>query len=67
MNSEANLPKTQAATLAEMRRIETTDEPAVMVGVQRKGIHIEAVRQLQRKGFVRYHRIEGVGLFAVTA
>lgn len=67
MNNEAKLPKTQAATLAEIRRIETTDEPAVKIGVARKGINTQAVRALRDKGYLRTIHIEGVGHFVVSA
>lgn len=66
MTNAAKLPKTQAATLAEILRIEASDEPAVQAGVQRPGINLNAIGPLRRKGLVRYIRVEGVGTFVVS-
>ena len=54
------LSKTQAATLAEILRIEANDEPAVEYGA-RKGINLNAVNALVRKGFLRFLVVDGVG------
>lgn len=67
MTQTENLTKTQAATLAEIKRIETTDEPAVEFGIQRKGIHQNALSVLRRKGLIKLVKVEGVGAFAVSA
>lgn len=53
MNNEAQLPKTQAATLAEVRRINASDEPAIQRGTQRKGLNVAAIEALIRKGYLR--------------
>ena len=49
MNSEAKLPKTQAATLAAIRELGQV-EP----GVQTPGVNLNAIGPLVRKGFARY-------------
>ncbi len=55
------LTKTQAATLAEIKRIEASDEPAVEFGTQRKGINTQALRTLKAKGLIRCHTVTGIG------
>jgi len=60
------LPKTQVAALAELKRIEATDEPAVRSGHVRKGLNVQAVHALVDKGYARILRIEGAGNFVVT-
>ena len=64
--NKPELTKTQAATLAEIKRIENSDEPAVELGVQRKGIHHNAMPVLRAKGLIRYHRVKGVGTFVLS-
>lgn len=66
MTNAVKLTKTQAATLAEILRIETTDEPAVQVGTMRKGIWLNALPVLWNKGLIRTHDIEGVGVFVLS-
>lgn len=65
MTNEAQLTKTQIATLAEIKRIDEAGEPAVELGVQRAGIHHNALPGLRRAGLIRYVRVEGVGTLVV--
>jgi hypothetical protein len=53
MNNEAKLPKTQAATLATLRKLGQI-EP----GVQCDGVNLNAVGPLVRKGFARFVQTE---------
>lgn len=66
MTNEAKLTKTQTTTLAEIKRIEEAGEAAVELGVQRKGIHHNAISGLRKAGLVRYIRVEGVGTMVVS-
>jgi hypothetical protein len=59
MTNEAKLPKTQAATLAKMREIKANGEPAVAGGVQRDGIHLNALAPLRKKGFIKFIEVDG--------
>ena len=59
MNNEAKLPKTQAATLAEMRRIKATGGAPVQGGYQRDGINLAALAPLRKKGLIRHVTIDG--------
>lgn len=52
MKNEAKLPKTQAATLATMRKIKANGEEPVAGGVQREGIYHNALGPLRAKGFI---------------
>ena len=55
MTKQASLPKTQAATLAEIKRIEDSGEPAYRYGSRNtNGINLNAVNALVRKGMLRY-------------
>lgn len=61
MNNEANLPKTQAATLAAIREL-----GAIEPGVQTPGVNGNAVGPLVRKGFAEFFKNEQ-GLTRVRA